>query len=77
MIPMGRNNTMENVLAGLEQYVGADVKDDVYAEAKRQVEWKIRRVARIFRGGGWGRCVWVVKMQSCRGVRGYAKTGKF
>ena len=32
-IPMDRNNTMEKFLAGLEQYVGANVKEEVYMEA--------------------------------------------
>ena len=42
------------------------------------------RVARIFvcvcGGGGWGGgggCVWAVKVQTCRGVRGHAPPGKF
>ena len=35
----------------------------------------IRGVARIFRGGGG--CVWEVKIQSCREVRGRAPLGKF
>ena len=42
---MDRNNTIEKVLAGLEslveQYVGADLKEEVYEEAKRQVELKL------------------------------------
>ena len=37
VIPIDRTNTMEKVLAGLEslveQYVGADVKEEVYEEA--------------------------------------------
>ena len=45
-----RNNTMENVIAGVEslveQYVGADLKEDVYDEAKRQVELKLRKEMR-------------------------------
>ena len=45
VIPMDRNNTIEKVLAGLEslveQYVGADLKEEVYEEAKRQVELKL------------------------------------
>ena len=35
------------------------------------------RVARIFRGGGGGGCVWAVKIQTCMGVRGHAPPGKF
>ena len=45
-IPMDRNNTMEKVLAGLkslvDQYVGADLKEEIYEEAKWQVELKGR-----------------------------------
>ena len=44
-IPMDRNNTMEKVSAGLgllvDQYVRADLKEEIYEEAKRQVELKL------------------------------------
>ena len=36
-----------------------------------------RRVTRIFRWGRGVGCVWAVKIQSCRGVRGHAPPGKF
>ena len=46
VIPMDRNNTMEMFFAGLdflvEHYVGADLKEDVYEEAKRQIELKLK-----------------------------------
>ena len=66
VIPMDRKNTMEKVLAGLEslleQYVGADLKEEVCEEAKRQVELKLKAEMSEMR------------MQQKRQVNKYAKT---
>ena len=54
VIPMDRNNTMERVLDGLEllaeQYLGANLKEEVYEEAKRHFELKLKKAAEKPRG---------------------------
>ena len=63
---------MEKVFAGLEQYVGADVSEEVYAEAKRQVEWKLKAEMRRQHKNHEDEYVKTMRLKSCI-VKGSSK----